>query len=106
MKKETKLQAAFKDLNKEMRKLWFCSTGISSFLLTCTGRRAYSLRERWLKESIADKYVMNCENWKILFELWIIGIPSYVSYYKLEESWLSVRQFHTLYRMPEKTFFA
>jgi hypothetical protein len=23
MKKETKLQAAFKDLNKEMRKLWF-----------------------------------------------------------------------------------
>jgi len=27
MKKETKLQAAFKDLNKEMRKLWFRSMG-------------------------------------------------------------------------------
>jgi hypothetical protein len=106
MKKETKLQAAFKDLNKEMRKLWFCSMGISSFLLTCTDRKAYSLHGGYLKESIADKCVMNCEKWKILFGLWVIDVPSYVSYHKLEERWFSVRQFRTLYRMPEKTFFA
>jgi hypothetical protein len=37
MEKETKLLAAFKDLNKEMRKVRFCSTGISSFLITCVG---------------------------------------------------------------------
>lgn len=80
--------------------------GLSSFLLTCTGRKAQSLRGSQLKESIADKCATNCENWKILFELWVIVVPSYVSYHKLEERWLSARQCGTLYRMPEQTFFA
>lgn len=84
--------------------VWF--HGVSSFLLTYTGSKAYSLRGSQLKESIADKCVTNCENWIILFELWVIVVPSYVSCHKLEERWLFVRQFSTLYRMPEQTFFA
>jgi hypothetical protein len=44
MKKETKLKAAFKDLNEEMRKPRFCSMGISSFLLANIATKEYSLR--------------------------------------------------------------
>jgi hypothetical protein len=44
MKKETKLQAAFKDLNEEMRKLRFRSMGISSFLLAFIDTKKHRLR--------------------------------------------------------------
>jgi len=45
-----------------------------------------------------------CENWKILFGLWVIDAPRYVSYRTLQVRRLSAQQFDTLYRMPEHTF--
>jgi len=45
-----------------------------------------------------------CENWKILFGLWVIDVPRYVSYRTSRVRWLSVQQFDTLYRLPEHTF--
>jgi hypothetical protein len=51
-------------------------------------------------------YLCNeCEIWKILLELSVIGVRRHVSYRTLEVRRPSAQQFDTLYRMPEQTVF-
>jgi hypothetical protein len=64
-----------------MRKVWFCSTGISSFLITCVGVKAYSVSWSWLEEftagSCVANCVANCEKLEVLFGFWLFNVARY-----------------------------